>query len=338
MLAQAVDRRDNGKIDEADALFSKIITQYDREMPFRISDVFRERGKMSFDQKLWSEAASDYKIYLELGKQEVQPMLNYARALRELNPYESALQVYNRLRQYYPNNYDVMNGLSNVFRRQGGFLQDANRPDAADAFFEKARQQINGMIQIAEKQNDAKKIKNALIARVRLNWQWRRYMEAEAGAKDLISHFPDYTPAKEDLSAILLEFGQKRNMPEKIEESKTMFISLIGSRPAGVDDIFIRSGVAEAVAYSAYPTAAEMASAAQHVLVSIANTPEIKDDPYPFYAAAVLFKRMKNDREALNYMEKAIHAERLRLSDPFTSDYDRLILYEKLKTQWSGKV
>lgn len=207
-----------------------------------------------------------------------------------MNLYEEAKTVYLRAERLAPNNYDVLNGLQNITRRLAGFYQEADRGEAAQELFEQTRVYINSMLNVAvSKAKSERPYLNALMARVRLNWQWERYPEAEASVREIISEYPEFSIAKEDLAAILLEFGQKRNLPQKIVDSKSLYKALYDKLGDEVDDIYIGSGLAEAVAFSKNPSPSEIAIAEKAVLLSIANSRNAIYDPYAFYAAAVLF-------------------------------------------------
>ncbi|MGH6925886.1 MAG: hypothetical protein ACRED5_19345 [Propylenella sp.] len=323
-----------GKISEADVLFSKILQLPTDKLPFDIKAVFREQGHMAFKRKLWGRAAGAYSIYDEIGNDDIVVLVNYARSLRALNRYGDADAVYQRAERISPNNYDVLNGLQNVTRRLAAFYFEAGREDAAIPIFERARNYINSMISISE-DGDKEQYQTALIARVRLNWQWERYAEAEAAARQLIDKFPDYTTAREDLAAILLEYGQKGALPGKLSLAKREYQDLYRALGKDSDDIFIGSGLAEAVAFATDATVDEFAEAENAVLLSIANAQKVEDDPYAFYAAAVLFHRQGKFAQAVEYLKSAIAAERRRSTNPYTFDYIRLVEYEKTLLRWT---
>ncbi|MCR9242335.1 MAG: hypothetical protein NXH87_13235 [Rhodobiaceae bacterium] len=336
LFDKAISQKEAGSFKDADETFSQILNLSTDKLPFDIRDVIRQRADLAFSQNLWERAAASYQVYDEMGPGDPQVLANYGRSLRELNRYEEAKLVYQRAEKFLPNDYAVLNGLNNVTRRLASFYLEADRSNAAQKLFEQTRVYINAMLKIAGgKSENERQYLNALIARVRLNWQWERYPEAEASTRGVIEEFPDFSPAKEDLAAILLEYGLKTSNQSKISESAALYRKLHEELGNESDDIFIGSGLAEAVASIESPTTEYLEYAKNAVLLSIANNENTEDDPYAFYAAALLFHKFDDMSAAQEYLRQAISAEERRSADPYTFDYRRLVEYEKLLLRWT---
>ncbi|WP_162901562.1 tetratricopeptide repeat protein [Breoghania sp. L-A4] len=335
---EALRAKDAKEIEKADELFSKVLKIPTEGLPLDIRHVFRERGHMAYDRKIWGRAAVAYRIFDEVGEADIEVLTKLGRSLRAINQYEEAEQAYERALKISPNNYDVLNGLQNVTRRRAAFLFEADREEAAQPLFEKTREHINAMINLSgERSVENKRYLNALSARVALYWQWERYPEAEASADKIVAEYPKYERAKEDLAAIKLEFGKYHSRQDKIEASKVLFQKLHRIQTETTDTIFVGSGLAEATTLSASADKAELDEAEKAVLLAIAESKNSVDDPYAFYAAAVLYRRMGNITLSTSYLKQAIAAERRRSIDPFTFDYVRLVEYEKILTKWENE-
>ena len=335
-IEEAQAAKAEGKMEEADRLLGEILRISVDDLPFDIRRVFRERGNLAFDMRLWSQAANAFGTYYEIAPDDLEALVRYGRTLRATNRYADALRIYERAEKLSPNNYDVLNGLQNMSRRMGGFFQEAGRPEVADGYFEKARTCISAMLKLApEKNADEKRYLNAVMARARLYWQWERYPETIAAFKEIIDLFPKFIEAKQDLAAVLLEEAERRNRPQLVKEAHVIYQKLLDTTENDTDRVFIGAGLAEAVAMLKHPTKKELNEAEQAALGALSKLESAQEDPYPFYAIALLFKKKGENAEAEHYLEEAIRHERERSSDPYRFDYIRLVKYEKLLQRWT---
>ena len=309
------------------------------DLPFSLTDLFNLRGKIYFNQDLWQQAATAYEIRIEITPNDDQALARLGQCYRQLNRYEEARQIYERARAINPHDYYILNGLQNCLRRLAGFYQEAERVDASDKLFQRARQHILDMISIAKASEKKKhrKILNAEIALARLNWQWKRYQEAIALLRDINKRNPKFSPVEEDLAAITLEFGQIQSNQTLIEESLAIYRRRYENPTDEASLVYSGSGIAEATAFIESPSKEQVSFAENAVLLSIAKNETAEDDPYPFYAAAVLYMKKGNEQFALDYIQQAIRAERKRASNPYTFDYVRLLKYEVLQTKWKSQ-
>jgi len=336
LFKQALEQKSQKNLEEADRLLGEILSLPADNLPFEIRTVFRERGEIAFDRSLWQNAVDAYSVYYQIQPDDVDALVNYGRALRETNRYHEALRVYERAKKLSPNSYSVLNGLQNISRRMGGFFQEADREDAAERWFEETRSTINAMLKIApDRSTHKKRYLNALLARARLYWQWERYPETIAGFRAIIEEFPERSDVREDLAAVLLEFGETRQNEEALEEARELYRDLWLESTEGKDRVFIGSGYAEAVAHSQRSSDDEVAIAEHAVLRSLTELDATEEDPYPFYAAALIFRRQNKLDQAVDYLKQAIRHERRRSSDPYRFDYRRLVRYEKLLQRWA---
>ena len=221
-------------------------------------------------------------------------------------------------------------------RRQASFLFDANRKDVSDKYFQEARTHIVSMLSIAKTASEkkSKKILNAELALARLNWQWERYPEAIALFEEITLKNPEHSIAFEDLAAIYLEYFQEGASNEFVSKSLRIYKSVYTESLEDQDKIYIGSGISEATALLDNPTEVEIDFALKTVSLSIAKNETKLDDPYPFYAASILYKKSGDMKNAFKYINEAIRAEAKRSDNLFTFDYKRLVQYERLKTKW----
>lgn len=337
LYQSAIKEKNKGNTEEADRLLGEILRLSIDDLPFEIRNVFRERGELAFDKKLWLQATNAYGTYFEIAPDDFEVLVRYGRCLRETNRYSDAVEIYERAQRMSPNNYDVLNGLQNILRRMGGFFQEADRADAAEPYYEKARGYINSMLKIASAAKaDKKRYANAVLARARLYWQWERYPEAIAAYKDIISEDPRFSLAKEDLAAVYLEYSEKKNNTDLIEESYKLYEQLLNEVDTVEDRVFIGAGMAEAVAKLPDASSQQIERAEHVALGSLAHLDTTQEDPYPFYAIAVLFMKKGEHEDAIRYLKDAIRHERHRASDPYRFDYVRLVKYEKLLQKWEA--
>lgn len=332
----AIKLKESGKYDEALKALSEILRLEDDETKFHVKNVFLQRGNILYNRDLFTDAIIPYAVYNEIIQDDAQALARYGRALRAAHRYEDARIVYERALALEPNDYYILNGLQNCLRRQAGFLFDANRKDASDKYFQQARTFIVSMINIAKTASEKKekKILNADLALARLNWQWERYPEAIVLFEEIISNNPKHSAAHEDLAAIYLEYAQADGKNEFVSKSLDIYKNVYSTTLKDQDKIYIGSGIAEATAYLDSPSSSDIDFAMKSVSLSIAKNQAKLDDPYPFYAAAVLHHKTGNLKSALKYIEEAIRAETKRADNLFTFDYKRLVLYERLKISW----
>jgi tetratricopeptide (TPR) repeat protein len=338
LFNNAKEKAEKKEYDFALNDLSEIFRLSDRDIPFSIKDAFRLRGNIYFNRNMWPDAIAAYRFYLEIEPNDDQALSRLGRSLREMHQYEEAKRVYEKAHSLSPHDYYILNGLQNCLRRYGGFLQEAERIDAAEKTFEQARQYIIDMINVAKTSkdnNDENKLLNAKIALARLNWEWERLAEAIALFEELEAEYPNFAAIKEDLAAIYLEYGQREDRQYHILKSLSLYSQIYNSVLDELNKVFIGSGIAEATAFISQPTQDQIEFAKKRVLLSIAKNEKARDDPYPFYAAAVLFKKINNNTEANEYIKKAIKAEKRRAENPYTFDYKRLKKYEKLYDTWS---
>lgn len=322
--------------DEALAQLSKVLRLNSDESVFHIRDVFLLRGNILFNREAYADSITPYAVYNEIVKDDAQALARYGRALRYVHRYEEAKQVYERALALAPNDYYILNGLQNCIRRQAGFFLEAERKDAATRYFREARQHIVSMLNLAETASEKRerKLLNAELALAKLNWQWERYGEAIALFEEIVQKYPNHSAAFEDLAAVYLEYGQISSNQSLIQKSVSLYEKTFESALSDQDKVYIGSGLAEAVAHLENPSEERVASAKRAVLLSIAKNKTILDDPYPFYAAAVLSYKVGEKTAAINYIDEAIFAERKRAENPYTFDYVRLVKYEKLRQKW----
>lgn len=304
-----------------------------------IKDVFLLKGNISYDLKQWVETINNLKIYNEIEPNNVDVLAKLGRSYREILRYEEAEQVYKRAIDIKPNNYQIKSGLFNCLRRHAAFVSGTGRESYSNELFKKARLLVLEMIELAKKESDEnirkRKLLNAKVAQSRLNWEWKRYDEAIALMKGISVEFPDFGYNLEDLAAVQLEFGELTNNQSLISESLKLYTSLYNNdKMDEVSKIYSGAGVAEATALILNPSKNQIDFALNSVNLSIAKNEKIDDDPYPFYAKAILYHKTNQIEEAIDYIEQAIKHERARSDDPYTFDYDRLLKYELLLKNW----
>ena len=328
---------EENKYDEALRELSGILQLDLQEGVFHVKDVFITRGDILFNRKSYADSIIPYAVYNEIVTNDAQALARYGRALRHVHRYDEAMKIYERALALEPNDYYILNGLQNCIRRQAGFFLEAGRKEAATAYFDEARKHIVSMQNIAQTatENRDRKMLNAELAMARLNWQWERYAEAIALLEEIKRNYPDYSAAQEDLAAIYLEYGRHISNQSYIEKSVVHYEDIYSSLSTDHDKIFIGAGLAEAIANLDNPSGEQVETARNAVLLSIAKNSEVEDDPYPFYAAAILFYKIGELAEAKKYIKEAIFSERRRADNPYTFDYVRLVEYEKLQQKWS---
>jgi tetratricopeptide (TPR) repeat protein len=336
LLKGAREKRLAKNYDEAEAMLGEIFRVSDEELPFRVKDIFLERGEIAYERKLWRQAAEAMSIYLELTNDDVTVLVKTARALRELHEYERARSLLERAHALSPQDYAVLNGLQNCIRRLGAFHDDGVQRDVADRYFEQAREYINNMLRIADANSDKKKRLNALIARARLNWEWKRHEEAAVVYEEIIAEFPERAEPREDLAALLLEHGAKIDDQIKIEKAHKMYAEMLLEPNQFTDAVFVGGGLAEAAALMQEASDEDLQIARRAALAAIANNDKARDDPYAMYAAAVLLKRLGEVDTAKEYLRNAIRAEKKRSNNPYVFDYERLFIYERLLEEWES--
>jgi tetratricopeptide (TPR) repeat protein len=251
-----------------------------------------------------------------------------------VHDYERAKKTYEMGYSLEPQNYEILNGLQNCLRRIGGFLDEGDRKEVANTYYEQARQHILSMINIANKSKDEKRYKLANLALAKLSWQRQQYREGIAKYEEISREFPDYITPKEELAAIKLEYGSKTNDAALLLDSVALYKSLYLSSGTEADKVFNGAGLAEAVSRLRAPAADDMRTADNAVSLSIVNNKSAKEDPYPLYATALLLRKQGKNKEAHDYISEAIRAETRRSANPYTFDYVRLREYEKLKESW----
>ncbi|MCH9813860.1 MAG: tetratricopeptide repeat protein [Epsilonproteobacteria bacterium] len=333
----ALSLSEQKKYDEALQKLSEILRLQTDKTKFQIKDIFLERGNILFNRKLYMNSIAPYEVYNEIVFDDAQALARYGTALRKVHRYEEARIVYERALALEPNDYYILNGLQNCLRRQGGFLLDALRKTSAEEYFQKARMHIVSMQNIAKTsfQNKKEKTVNADIALARLNWQWERYPEAIALFEEIIKKYENHSAAYEDLAALYLEYSEKTKNNSLAEKALHLYVNAYQQTLHEQDKIFIGSGIAEATAMISSATQEQVKYAKRVAALSIAKNQTELDDPYPFYASAVLHNKFGSKNQALQYIDNAISAERKRSHNTYTFDYKRLIVYERLKEKWS---
>ncbi|MGJ8692751.1 MAG: tetratricopeptide repeat protein [Thalassotalea sp.] len=332
----SVQLRKAQKFDESLKVLSEILRIEDDDTKFNIKNIFLQRGDILFERKLFSDAVVPYAIYNEIVQDDPQALSRYGRALRAVHRYDDARVMYERALALAPNDYFILNGLQNCIRRQAGFLMDAERKGVSDKYFQEARGHIMSMLTIAKtaSENKIKKKLGAELALARLNWQWERYPEAIALFEEITSSNPSHSIAFEDLAAIYLEYSQYGGGNELVSKSLVIYKNAYENPLEDQDKIFIGAGIAEATSLLKEPKKIEVEFAVNAVSLSIAKNKTLLDDPYPFYAAALLYKKSGNLHRALKYLDEAIRAENKRADNLYIFDYKSLIKYERLKTKW----
>ena len=303
------------RYDEALDQLSGILRLNRNESIFHIKDVFLLRGNILFNRQAYADSIIPYSVYNEIVNDDAQALARYGRALRHVHRYEEAKQVYEKALALAPNDYYVLNGLQNCIRRQAGFFLEAERREAATQYFEEARQHIVSMLNLAKTASEKReqKILNAELALARLNWQWERYGEAIALFEEIVQKNPNHSAGYEDLAAIYLEYGQEISDQSLVEKSVTLYKEVFDLSLTDQDRAYIGSGLAQAVAQLDNPDEELIVSAKNAVLLSIAKSENILDDPVPFYAAAILFRKMGNETLAIKYINEAIFYEKKKI-------------------------
>lgn len=320
------------KYDEALSSYNEIIFLSNKSLPFKMEDVFLAKGDIAFDRGIWPQAVEAYSFYLELNKSNVMVMQKMGQALRKTYDYERAKKIYELGFSLEPQNYEILNGLQNCLRRLGAFMDEGEKKDAANSYYEEARRHILSMLSISKGQDD-KRYKNASLALAKLSWQRQQYRESIAKYEEIQNEFPSFITPKEELAAVKLEYGSQSGNEAMINESVSLYKDLyLNSSEA--DKIFNGAGLAEAVSKLKNPTQDDLKIADNAVSLSIVNNQNVKDDPYPLYATALILKKQGKESEAFTYIKYAIHAEAKRSENPYTFDYVRLREYEKLLAQW----
>lgn len=337
LYKSASDRKAEKKYDEALAAYKEILSISNKSLPFKIEDVFLARGDIAFERRLWPQAVEAYSFYLELNKSNVAAMIKMGQALRKTHDYERAKQIYEMGYALEPQNYEVLNGLQNCLRRLGAFLDEGDKREAANAYYEQARQHILSMVSLS-RGIDENRYKLASLALAKLSWQRQQYREGIAKYEEIAKEFPSFITPREELAAIKLEYGSKTNDAGLLREAVALYKSLYLSSEAEADKVFNGAGLAEAVSRLERPSADDLKLADTAVSLSIVNNKSAKDDPYPLYAAARLLKKRGKNREAYEYISEAIKAETRRSANPFTFDYVRLREYERLRDSWDREL
>lgn len=321
------------RYDEALVDYKEILSVSNRSLPFKIEDVFLARGDIAFERELWPQAVESYAFYLELNKTNVTMMYKMGQALRKVHEYERAKQIYEMGYSLEPQNYEILNGLQNCLRRLGGFMDEGDKKEVANTYYEQARQHILSMINISKGTNE-KRYKLASIALAKLSWQRQQYREGIAKYEEIAKEFPGFVTPREELAAIKLEYGSKTHNETLIYDSVVLYKALYLGSETGVDKVFNGAGLAEAVSRLKTASPEDMKIADEAVSLSIANNKSAKEEPYPLYATALLLKKQGKNEEAYHYISEAIKAETRRSTNPYTFDYIRLREYEKLKEVW----
>lgn len=309
------------------------------EGDFSLSKVFLLKGNIAFETQQWFEAIENYKTYLKIDPNNIDVMSNLGRSYRAVFKYKEAVEVYHRAVALKPSDYQIKSGYFNCLRRYAGFMADSQQNTYANQLFREAKILVLEMIEIARSQSiepsENRKLLNALVAQSRLNWEWKRYDEAMSLMKQIAIDFPDFGPNLEDLAAIQLEIGQEQNDQGYIRGSLTLYKSLLESNSMDeISLIYIRSGIAEATALISHPSSEELDFALTGVNLAIAQSDKVDDDPYAFYAKALVLHRMGKIVGARDYLAKAIMLEKKRSSNPYAFDFERLVKYELLLNSW----
>lgn len=304
-----------------------------------IKDVFLLKGNISYNLKQWVETINNLSIYNEIDPNNVDVLDKLGRSYREILKYEEAEQIYRRAIEIKPNDYHIKSGLYNCLRRHASFIRGTGRESYSDELFKKARLLVLEMIELANKENDEKikkrKLLNAKVAQSRLNWEWKRYDAAISLMKEIAVEFPDFGYNLEDLAAVQLEYGELTKNQNLIRESLNLYTNLYNNNDMDeISKIYSGAGIAEATALSLNPSQDQINFALNAVNLSIAKNEKIDDDPYPFYAKAILHNKINEKDQSINNILEAIKYERARSNDPYTFDYDRLIKYELLLEDW----
>lgn len=336
LFEEARAARADKKFELAERKLGEILQLSVRNLPFEVRSVFKERGELWVERRNWPGAAQSLSVYYEIHPNDLDALIGYGRALREIGRYSTALSIYEAAQRLSPNQYDVLNGLQNINRRLGSFYVDADRVDVAEIHFNQARSQIAQMLSLIDGKNDQVRQHQAHLAAARLYWQWRRYDEAIASYDALLKQFPSFPQSSEDLAAILIEAGEAKNDQSLIVRARNLYLSLNENPPANSNPIFSGAGLAEASALAENTSNELLAKARTAVLQSLAHS-ELKEDPYAFYAAAVLFKRLKETEQAKKYLAEAIRHEKQRAKDLYQFDFVRLVKYEKLAERWANE-
>ena len=163
------------------------------------------------------------------------------------------------------------------------------------------------------------------VAKGTLYWEWRKYDIASVTYRQLVTEYPVEKRFKEDLAAIFVEmseFIEAKNLYAKLYQNEKEKKSV---------SWFVGSGYAEA-AGKAVSTPLELREALEAGLIAVSNKP---DEPFSYYAVALVYKKLGNDDKAIKYLRKAESLESSRDTNIYTYDKKRHIKYIKLLEQWS---
>lgn len=321
-LNSARKEYNEGNLQKAYELSNALFKSDELSEYIPIKDLFALNGDISRKREFWQEAADSYGSALKLDPNNTELIANSGYIQRQLQNYEAAEKLYDRALALDAQNWELLNGYFNCMRRFAAFLQD-DYPKISEMKFQKAAEIAKQMKNIA---TEARQKRISEVAKGTVYWEWRRYDVAYATYKELVDEYPTEARFKEDLAAILSEM-------QRFDESKSYYAALYEAEKNKKSvGWYVGAGYAEATS-KAKSTRAELDSALNAGLLSISNKP---DEPFSYYAVALVYKRLGNDNEAIKYLKIAEAKETSRDTSMHTYDKKRHAMYKELLKQWKA--
>ncbi|MEF7616953.1 hypothetical protein V4F39_23770 [Aquincola sp. MAHUQ-54] len=195
-----------------------------------------------------------------------------------------------------------------------------DHPKIADIKFSRGAELADQMLVVA---GTEKQKQQSMLAKATLYWEWKKYDVAYAAYQEAIKAFPDFQRFHEDIAALLVEMGRP-------QEGRDAYALLYERSPDKRAAAFIGAGYAEAAA-KANSSLAELENALNAGLLSISNQP---DEPFSYYAVAMVCRAMNRRPEALKYLRDAESREASRDVNIHTYDRTRHLKYKALLNEW----
>ena len=121
---------------------------------------------------------------------------------------------------------------------------------------------------------------------------------------------------------------------KKYYEAKLLFADLYNKeKQSNKVTWFVGSGYAEAASKDTSDRNA-LRTALDAGLLAISNRP---DEPFSYYAVAMVCKKLGMNNDAINYLRKAESQEASRDTNMHTYDKTRHLMYKKILREWGVK-
>lgn len=321
-LSQAQKEYESGNLHQAYLNVNDLFRSDELEEYFPIKDLFVLNGDISKKREFWVEAIESYGPALKLDPNNIKVMVNAGYVQRRLQNYEEAEKLYERALSSEGQNWEVLNGYYNCLRRYAAFLSD-EYPKISDLKFQKAADIVKQMKNVA---SDDREKRLSDVAKGTLYWEWKKYDIASVTYRQLVNEYSEEKRFKEDLAAILMEMS-------RFEEAKNLYAELYHKeKDERSVSWYVGSGYAEAAA-KAVSTPLELSEALEAGLIAVSNKP---DEPFSYYAVALIYKKLGNDDKAIEYIREAESLEASRDTNIHTYDKTRHTLYKNLIKQWGS--